>query len=122
MQRAWSRVADPHRLFRVKDGEEAKEFLAGRGRFSHRQGQANPKLVLSDLKMPLCDGIELLRWLRQQPELQNLPFVIISSSPAESDIQAARQAGANDYLVKPSRVDQFKDILEAVRPYWIDSQ
>jgi CheY-like chemotaxis protein len=78
-------------LRRESDGLAAIEFLAG--------GADPPSLIVSDLKMPRLSGLELLKWVRGQPSVAQLPFVILSSSNAPQDREAAREAGADDFLI-----------------------
>jgi CheY-like chemotaxis protein len=60
-----------------------------------------PRLIVLDLKLPDILGIDVLRWIRQQPRLRTLPVLILSGSDHPDDIEQARQLGASSYLVKP---------------------
>jgi CheY-like chemotaxis protein len=85
--------------------------------------QPFPLLMFLDLNMPRCTGFGVLDWLRQQPELQDLPTIVFSSSEEGADIERSFQLGAQGYWVKPSRFEdlvqmmvQLKEILyKAVR-------
>jgi two-component system response regulator len=72
-------------------------------------------MVLSDLKMPLLNGLELLAWFKHQPGESAIPFVLMTSSDAQSDRDRACENGADDYLLKPSR---FEDLVKAVASVW----
>jgi CheY-like chemotaxis protein len=111
LQRGFRRVAPDAKLLWVKDGSQAKDYLAGEPPFQDRSAYPVPAVVLADLKMPRCNGIELLRWVRQHAEFRNLPFVVFSSSDQPSDVAAAYQNGANWYLTKPSTLDQLTELL-----------
>ncbi len=101
------------------DGEEALDFLFGRGAYAERNPQDIPEVVLLDLKLPKVDGLEVLRQVRADPRTRLLPVVILTSSKEEQDLIEGYSRGANSYVRKP--VD-FNDFVEAVRQlglYWL---
>ena len=92
------------RLLHMLDGEAALTYLL--------KGQEDkPDLTLLDLRIPRVDGLEVLRQMRHNAELQDLPIVVLSSSEAENDISQVRELGANAYLVKPFRFDKLNSLL-----------
>ncbi len=103
------------RVIRARDGEEAKHYLSGTGPYSDRAQHPLPDAVLTDLKMPLCTGTELVSWMRSQPDHAQTPCVIVSSSNVQSDMEAARVAGATAYLVKPSTLAGYEHLWDAFR-------
>jgi len=107
-------------LVRVSDGSEARDYLKGEGGFRDRSRYPLPTLVLADLKMPRMNGLELLDWLRAQPGLKRIPFIILSASGHLSDINTAYDLFANSYLVKPMTLDELTELLKEVRKYWLD--
>ena len=117
IQRAWKEFGAPCRLVHVSDGEKAREFLLGE---SSGRGANDPlpRLIVSDLKMPKLDGVELLRWVRSYAETAKIPFVILSSSPLEADLQASVAAGANGYFIKPRTLSGFLELLSDLSPFW----
>lgn len=58
-------------------------------------------LVISDWNMAPMNGIELLRAVRREPHLENLPFIIVTAANEQSQILEAKQAGVSNYIVKP---------------------
>lgn len=74
-------------------------------------------LIVSDLKMPRVNGIEFVSWLRSQPEYENLPVILLSSSSEERDVQDAYAAGANLYFVKPVEMDDYSVLLQQIGSY-----
>jgi CheY-like chemotaxis protein len=112
LRRALQRSDPGAVLFWVKDGTEAQDFLLGRERFKDRALCPTPAVVLSDLKMPRCSGLELVLWIRQQPALRTIPFIMFSSSDQAADVGSAYQDGANWYLAKPST---FQELIEMLR-------
>jgi two-component system, response regulator len=103
----------------ARDGAEALHFLFGTGPFQGRDISLRPKVVLLDLKLPLVDGIEVLRRIRSNPLTLTLPVVVLTSSREEPDIAKCYQLGANSYIVKPVDFDQFVDVSRQLGLYWL---
>ncbi len=105
---------------RVGNGIEAQDYLRGTGAFADRQRFPLPHLVLSDLKMPRMNGLELLGWLRSQPLLKRIPFVLLTASSQQSDVNQAYDLGVNSFLVKPITLEELTHLLVQVKNYWLD--
>lgn len=101
MQHAFRLMGHLSRLRVVRDGEDAMAYLAGENHFSDREQHPMPSLVLLDLKLPGAQGLEVLEWIRQQPQFQSLPVVVFSSSDLRSDRERAERLGVSEYIVKP---------------------
>ena len=96
-----------NRLFHVEDGAEALDFLYGRGKYEGRRTDISPKVVLLDLKLPKVNGLEVLRTMKSDLNLQTIPVVMVTSSAEHPDVKAAYNLGANGYVIKPVRFDAF---------------
>jgi len=94
------------------DGQEAIDYLDGKGRFADRARFPYPGLVLLDLKLPFVMGLEVLRWIRKQP-------VILTASAEGADIATAYGLGANGFLTKPSEVRKLEEMVKAIRDFWL---
>ena len=103
----------------VKDGKEAKDYLAGNPPFDERRRHPLPGLVLLDLNLPYWSGFEVLEWIRGQPELRRLPVLVYTSSSRPDDIARAYDSGANGYLVKPSALADLTALALALRDFWL---
>lgn len=103
----------------VRDGAEALEFLFATGAYAHRAGADSPKVVLLDLKLPLVDGVEVLREIRRNAATRTLPVVVLTSSREERDIAQTYGLGANSYIVKPVDFDQFTEAVRQLGMYWV---
>lgn len=112
-----ARVLNP--LHVARSGEEAIAYLSGTGKYATRSEYPLPSLVLLDLKMPGLDGFDVLRWIRQEPELRALRVVVLTSSDELRDINLAYQLGANSFLVKPADFERFVEISQALNGYWM---
>ena len=119
IQEAFERAGIQNPLHIVRDGEEAINYLSGKGKFSNRTEHPLPALFLLDLKMPGTDGLDVLRWIRTQPYLNGLRTVVLTSSESMRDVDIAYKLGATSFLVKPM---DFLDTVEMVRTmtrYWL---
>ena len=73
-----------------------------------------PRLIVLDINMPNMGGIEALRQLRQQPDLDDVPVVMFSTSGDAEEIQRSRQLGAVDYVQKPMQLDAFTEAVQTI--------
>jgi CheY-like chemotaxis protein len=103
----------------ARDGAEALEFIFAEGRYADRATAAPLKLVLLDLKLPLVDGIEVLRRVKKDPRTRGIPVVVLTSSREESDLVASYDLGVNSYIVKPVDIDQFMAAISEIGMYWM---
>lgn len=103
----------------VRDGQQAIEYIKGTGNFAGREKFPIPNLILLDLKMPFLSGLEVLKWIRTESELRQLPVVMFTSSKEEVDLEQAYQLGANAYVVKPAGSDELLELVKAIWNFWI---
>jgi CheY-like chemotaxis protein len=101
----------------VSDGQEALDYLHGTGDF---EGRPTPHLIVLDLKMPKVTGLEVLRWIKEQPDLKAIPVVVLTASERTEDIDASYQLGANSFVTKPTGVGAFREGLHQLRQYWTE--
>ena len=100
-------------------GEQALDYLFGRGEFGDRDRHPMPDLVLLDLKLPGIDGQEVLRQVKSTPELKRLPVVVLTSSREQRDRLECYDHGVNSFLVKPISFDGFTEVVREVHAYWL---
>jgi two-component system response regulator len=72
-----------------------------------------------DLKLPLVDGLEVLRRLKSDERTRSIPVVVLTSSRAEPDIAEAYRLGVNSYIVKPVDFEKFTDVMQTLGAYWL---
>ena len=101
----------------VRDGAEAWDFLCHKGSFADRNG-GNPAVVLLDLKMPKVDGLEVLRQIKQDDALRQIPVVMLTSSREENDLVESYRLGVNAYVVKPVEFSRFVQAVRELGVFW----
>ena len=118
LQHAMKKVGVLNPIHIVSDGQEAIDYLQGAGRFADREKFPWPCLVLLDLKLPYVMGLDVLRWIRQQPG-KALTVIMLTASGENADIAAAYRLGANAFLIKPSEASKLEDIVRGIRDFWL---
>ena len=101
----------------ARDGAEALDYLHRRGRFEGVQA-ALPIVILLDLKMPKVDGLEVLRWVKGDPDLKTIPVVMLTSSREEADLVESYRLGVNGYVVKPVGFANFVEAIRQTGIFW----
>jgi two-component system, response regulator len=104
-------------VFVVRDGQEAMDYLYHRNKFSGGGGAAKPSLVLLDLNIPRVNGKELLKLIKADRDLQDIPVVVVSSSDRPEDIQFARENGASAYISKSAGFEELTAALKNLHQY-----
>ena len=102
----------------VHDGEEALDFLFGRGPFAQSGETWKLKLVLLDIKLPKLSGLEVLSEMKKHPATRHVPVVLLTSSTLQEEMLRAYVEGANSFLQKPVDFDQFDELIRHVGFYW----
>jgi CheY-like chemotaxis protein len=95
------------------DGEKAIKMLSNGG------PDAAPACVLLDIKLPTISGLDVLAWIRKQPNFKRLPVIMFTSSLLPEDINQAYDLGANSYLTKPSELDALVSLAKTIEHYWL---
>jgi CheY-like chemotaxis protein len=99
------------------DGAEALDYLYHRGIFASVSDE-NPVVILLDLKMPKVNGIQVLKQLKSDEQMCNIPVVILTSSQETRDIAECYKLGANAYVVKPVRFSEFREAIKGIGLFW----
>ena len=103
----------------LKDGEEAVNYLQGKGEYEDRDTSVKPKLILLDLKLPKLSGIEVLERIKKDENLRKIPVVVMTSSKENTDLERCYELGANSYVVKPINFSNFMDVTKEISMYWV---
>jgi CheY-like chemotaxis protein len=116
--RALQKQSLANKVFVVKDGAEALEFMFATGAFAARKIENRPKVVLLDLKLPKVDGIEVLRRIKADARTKHTPVVMLTSSQEERDVIDTYNLGVNSYIVKPVDFSNFVHAVSELGVYW----
>ena len=108
-----SKIAN--RLHVVDDGVEAMALLRRAGRYADA---VRPDLILLDLNLPKKDGREVLKEIKDDPDLRRIPVVVLTISKAEEDILRTYDLHANCYITKPIDLKQFVKVVRAIEDFW----
>lgn len=117
--RALTRAKVKNPLVRTRDGEDALEYLFGRGKYAGRDISDLPAVTLLDINMPKISGLEVLKEIRADERTRHLPVVILTSSNEDKDRLNAYTHFANSYVIKPVDYDQFVTAASQLGLYWL---
>lgn len=119
LKMALEAIAVESPIIEAEDGREALDYLGGVGPHANRQRHPLPYLVLLDLKLPQVMGLDVLKWIRQRPELDSLIVIVFTSSANPADIDQAYQLGANAYVVKPTSFEKLRAVAQSLKDFWL---
>ena len=100
----------------VNDGVEALAFLHREGKYADA---VRPDLILLDLNLPRKDGREVLKEIKNDPNLMAIPVVVLTVSDAEKDILITYNLHANCYITKPLDLNQFSKVVKSIQDFWL---
>lgn len=99
----------------ARDGQESLDYLNQTGAFV---GAHRPDLVLLDINLPRVNGLQVLKQIKQSPELHTIPTVMLTTSARQEEVNLAYLYGANGFISKPLRFTEFVDVLRTMSIYW----
>jgi len=99
----------------VADGAEVLRWLCHEGEHG---GAPRPDVVLLDINMPGLGGLETLKTIKADPDLKDIPVIMLTTSAAERDVLASYSLGANEYVTKPVTATESRYKLQAIPTYW----
>lgn len=115
--RALERTNLANEVVVARDGEDAWLYLAREGKHAERP-RGNPAVVLLDLKLPKMDGVEVLERIRQHPDMEQLPVVMLTASREQTDVARSYAIGVNAYVVKPFGFSEFLEAIRDLGVFW----
>jgi two-component system response regulator len=108
-----------HRVHAAQDGVEALDLLFCRGAWAGRDRTDHPRVILLDVTMPPVNGFDVLREIKADEHLRDVPVVMLTSSSEQGDLIASYALGVNSYVVKPVDLDEFFATVRGVAAYWL---
>jgi len=103
---------------RVSDGHEALDYLYNKEQFSDKTENTKPQLIFLDIRLPKVDGLEVLRIIKEDKDLREIPVIILTSSQSAKDLLKAYENYVNSYLVKPLNYEKFTELVKSLGMYW----
>ncbi len=101
----------------ARDGQQALNLLKRTNGF---ENTPRPDLIFLDLHLPHVTGHELLRIIRNDPQLASIPVIILSSSDSIKDISSAYKSRVDLYLTKPRNLEQYASVVRYVETAWLE--
>ncbi|MBI1910939.1 MAG: response regulator [Deltaproteobacteria bacterium] len=101
------------------DGQEALDYLFRTGRYTGKESEKLPDLILLDLRLPGLNGFEVLQKIRSDRHTKYIPVVILTVSNLKSDIIKAYDLGANSYIKKSIDFEEYSISLQTACKYWL---
>jgi two-component system, response regulator len=114
LQRAFRKLGFGDILRVLVDGQEARDYLSGLGKYANPITYPVPDVIILDLKLPRVNGFEFLSWLRADTRLASTPVVVLTSSSDPGDIERARSLGVLSYYVKPGGFDKLLECAKEI--------
>ena len=101
-------------IVEMPDGQQAMDYLERRGQFQDSAKSPRPGLILLDIKMPKVNGFTLLEKVKSNNELKQIPVIMLTSTDDQIEINRCYMLGANSYVVKPIRYEEFQDRIKTI--------
>ena len=117
LRRAMEQTGTKLPLAVVTDGQQATDYISGRGAYADRARHPAPSVMLLDLKLPKKSGLEVLAWMKEQG-LGSPKVIVLTSSDELSDIKRAYELGAVAYVVKPASIGILNKIVKGLESFW----
>lgn len=103
----------------TRDGAEALDYLFATGKYTDRNANETPRIILLDLKLPKLNGLQVLERIRADDRTALTPVIILTSSKEEQDLISGYKSGANSYVRKPVDFNEFVDAVRQIGLYWL---
>lgn len=107
-------------LFVVDDGGKALSYLRREGDYEDQIKYPFPDLILMDINMPVLDGIETLKQIREDKKLDSVPVIMLTTSDSNMDVKQCYQMGANAYVTKPVEKEGFVRAVVEIEKFWFE--
>ena len=102
----------------VTNGVMAMQYLKREKGF---EDAVRPDMILLDLNIPKKDGREILRELKEDPDLKCIPIIVLTTSQSDMDIKSTYAHYANAYITKPIDLNKFINVIKSIEEYWLNT-
>mgnify|MGYP000285244288 FL=1 len=117
--RALKKAQTKNNVVVARDGQEALDYIFGKGKFNGRNPNETPQVIFLDIKLPKLNGLEVLKNIREDERTSLIPIVLLTSSDEERDMVDGYKLGANSYINKPVDFDEFIEQVKVLGRYWL---
>jgi len=118
IERAIKEAKIVNQLFITRDGQEGWDFLKHQGKYSDVASSPKPGLILLDINLPKLNGLELLKMIKEDPDLKRIPTVMLTVSRRDEDILKGYNHGCNSFIQKPVEFEKFVETVRQIGLYW----
>lgn len=113
-----ARLANP--IDFTSNGRELLQYLNREGDYAALKGQPLPGLILLDLNMPIMDGREVLKVLKNDDKFKSIPIIVLTTSKAEEDVARSYDMGVNSFVIKPVSFSNLVEMIQSITDYWFN--
>lgn len=117
-KRALSEAKVINKLWPVRDGQEALDFLQHKGQYQDSSTSPKPGLILLDINLPKINGIDVLKSIKEDADLKRIPVVMLTVSKRDEDIVKSYNLGCNSFIQKPVNFENFVEVVKQISLYW----
>lgn len=103
----------------IKDGEAALNFLLRKDEDDEMKSLGKPIFILLDLNLPKVNGLDILSEIRKDAYIKHVPVIILTTSKQEDDVVKSYDLGANSYVRKPVKFQEFIGVISKLGVYWL---
>ncbi len=104
----------------IESGSEAMLYLGGQGSYANRSRYPLPALILANMELPDSSGREVLKWVRRQPKLKHLPFILLNPIREPTVIEQILEIRADGLLIKPSTIEAAVQLFQNINLAWFE--
>ena len=115
--RAFKKVGNlSNSIIRCEDGQEALDYCQN----EWTDTTPRPGIILLDLNLPGIDGRAVLKELKGNPRVRDIPIVVLTTSDDSKDIASCYDLGSNTYIQKPVKLEAFFESIQRLKEYWFE--
>jgi len=104
----------------TSNGRELLQYLNREGDYAALKDQPLPGLILLDLNMPIMDGREVLKVLKNDDKFKSIPIIVLTTSKAEEDVARSYDMGVNSFVIKPVSFENLVEMIQSITEYWFN--